>query len=137
VLSTHLGDVQRLMKPTKLALIIEDEKPLLIMYSRSVEIAGYDTMTASNGREALNILETYTPDMIFLDMLLPYIGGEEILRYLANEPRFATTHVIIMSSNIEFRMHQTIMPNSEFHLKPLLPSHIKTITTRIDKPLAS
>jgi len=129
--------IRQLMTQPNLALVIEDEKPLQIMYARSVSAQGYDTLVASNGREALDLLETHTPELIFLDMLLPYVGGETILHYLAETPRFANTHVIIMSSNIEFRMHQSIVQGSEFHLKPLLPSHIQSITTRLNKPLAS
>lgn len=120
-----------------LALIIEDEKPLQIMYERSVAMQGYDTMVASNGREAMQILETHVPELIFLDMLLPYVSGEAILHHIAKDDRFANTHIIIMSSNIEFRVHQSIIAGSEFHLKPLLPSHIQQITTRLNKPLAS
>lgn len=129
--------VQQSMTTTNLALIIEDEKPLQIMYSRSVAHQGYETLVASDGREAMDLLRIHTPEIIFLDMLLPYISGEDILHYIASDPRFNDTHIVIMSSNIEFRMHQSIVPGSEFHLKPLLPSHIQAITTRLNKPLAS
>lgn len=133
----YTGKVQHPMVANNLALIVEDEKPLQFMYARSVQMQGYETIVADNGREALELLETHTPELIFLDMLLPYIGGEDILHAIANNPRFDRTHIVIMSSNIEFRIHQSIIPGSEFHLKPLLPSHIQAITTRLNKRLAS
>lgn len=125
------------MTNPNLVLIIEDEQPLQIIYSRSVLRHGYETLVAGDGREALDLLQTHVPALIFLDMLLPLVSGVEVLQYIANEPRFDKTHVVIMSSNGEFRSQQYMFHSCEFFLKPLLPSHIGTITARLNKPLTS
>jgi DNA-binding response OmpR family regulator len=128
---------RQIMTNQNLALIVEDECSLQIIYSRSVAIQGYETLIAGDGRVALDLLQTYTPSLIFLDMLLPLVSGVEVLQYIAHEARFNKTHVVIMSSNSEFRNQQYMFHSCEFYLKPLLPSNIQTITTRLNKPHAS
>lgn len=133
----YTRQIRHTMTAENLAIIIEDEEAHQIMYSRLVALQGYETLLASNGREAMELLSKHTPTVIFLDMMLPYISGETILHYLAGAPRFANTHIVIMSANIEFRIYESIVKGSEFHLKPLLPSHFEDIFKRLNKPLAS
>lgn len=117
----------RTMNSKQLTLIVEDDKPLQIIYERLLSAMGVETAVAGDGREAMEYLRHYTPSLIFLDMLLPYIGGMEILDYLANEVRFANTHVVIVSSNSEFSRYQHTIVSAQFQLKPIMPSQIRYI----------
>jgi CheY-like chemotaxis protein len=60
--------------------------------------AGYAVVTASDGEEALRIAGARIPDLILLDMLLPKLGGEEVLHSLRKNPVTASIPVIVMSS---------------------------------------
>lgn len=121
----------------KLALIVEDDQPLQIIYKRMLAKQDYETLSAYDGREALEILKTHAPSLIILDMLLPFVNGVEVLEYLVDNERFQNTHLVMVSSNHEFKAYEKLFHSAEFHLKPILPSNIDRITASINKPLPS
>ncbi len=60
-------------------LIVEDDKDLNAAYKIILENEKYKVRTTFNGQEALKILKTYSPDLILLDLLMPIMGGLELL----------------------------------------------------------
>lgn len=60
-------------------LVVEDDKDLNAAYKVILESEKHRVKTAYNGQEALEILEGYTPDLILLDLLMPIMGGLELL----------------------------------------------------------
>ena len=60
-------------------LIVEDDKDLNAAYKLILSKDGHDVQGAYNGREALQLLEKTTPDLILLDLLMPIMGGLELL----------------------------------------------------------
>jgi DNA-binding response OmpR family regulator len=60
-------------------LIVEDDKDLNSAYKVILESEKYKVKTAYNGQEALEILKNFTPDLILLDLLMPIMGGLELL----------------------------------------------------------
>lgn len=65
---------------------------------RALARAGYKVVTASDGEEALLIAHARIPDLILLDMLLPKLGGPEVLHALRKNPLTASIPVIVLSS---------------------------------------
>jgi CheY-like chemotaxis protein len=59
--------------------------------------AGYKVVTASDGEEALLIAHDRIPDLILLDMMLPKLGGPEVLRALKQNPVTASIPVSVLS----------------------------------------
>jgi len=60
--------------------------------------AGYEVAMAEDGEEALRLAFDSVPDLILLDMILPKLGGPEVLRALKKCPRTAAIPVIVLSS---------------------------------------
>ena len=60
-------------------LIVEDDKDLNAAYKVILESEKHKVKTAFNGQEALKLLKDYTPDLILLDLLMPIMGGLELL----------------------------------------------------------
>lgn len=60
--------------------------------------AGFQVITAQDGEEALRIVRTAPPDVILLDMLLPKLGGQQVLEAVKRDPVTAGIPVIILSS---------------------------------------
>jgi CheY-like chemotaxis protein len=60
--------------------VIEDSKLLRAMIQRLLGKAGYSVVSAADGEEGLRIVRDQKPDLVLLDMLLPKLGGEEVLR---------------------------------------------------------
>lgn len=65
---------------TKLILIVDDIEDNRTLLERALRTSGYDTRTASSGREALSIISVQTPDMVLLDWMMPELSGLDTLR---------------------------------------------------------
>jgi two-component system, response regulator, stage 0 sporulation protein F len=61
-------------------LIAEDEDLLRMLYKEELEEAGYEVITAENGKEALHQIESAKPDIVVLDIAMPVMDGLEALR---------------------------------------------------------
>ncbi len=79
-------------------LLVEDSKLLKIAGERMLTKAGFLVTTAQDGEEALRLAGQTVPDLIVLDMLLPKLGGEQVLQALKKDPLTADIPVIILSS---------------------------------------
>jgi len=114
-----------------LAVVVEDEEGLRLLYKRILENEGYDVLLATDGEEAIKLLKNHTPRIVFLDMLLPMVNGLDVLQYIASESRLANEAlVVIITSASEFEQFTGMVPCSEFVLKPLLPPRIKALAQR-------
>ena len=74
-----------------LVLIVDDEKDLRSLLDFNLKQAGYRTVHAANGNEALARAASHMPDLILLDLNLPDLPGTEVCRRLKADP---TTHEI-------------------------------------------
>lgn len=70
------------MKQSKKILIVDDEKKITEVLQAYLEKAGYLTVVAYDGRNAIKLAETETPDLILLDLMLPDIMGEEVCQVI-------------------------------------------------------
>lgn len=120
-------------RPT--VLIVEDEPGLRLIYERILSHSGYEVLEAINGIEALDILQQHAPDLIFLDMLLPLVNGQQVLDFITSEPHLQHCYVVIVSSNKEFEQYASHLTHGEFVLKPILPTQIREIAGRLLKHL--
>lgn len=60
--------------------IVEDDSAIREMYKLKLESAGYDVTTANDGASALHVLEHIVPDLILLDIRMPHLPGNEVLK---------------------------------------------------------
>jgi CheY-like chemotaxis protein len=80
-----------------LILLVEDSRLLRLAYERVLVKAGHRIITAPDGEEALVKAVDADPDLILLDMLLPKLGGPQVLRALRANPVTCSTPVIVLS----------------------------------------
>ena len=78
-------------------LVIEDSKFLQLVIERALIRAGYHVLRTSDGEEGLRVAGDKVPDLILLDMMLPILGGVNVLRALKNNPLTAKIPVIVLS----------------------------------------
>lgn len=79
-------------------MIIEDELLLNDAYARVLSSANIELLRAYNGKEALEILKTETPDIILLDLRMPVMDGIEFLKRLQPKDNLPDTKIIIFSN---------------------------------------
>jgi len=96
----------------KLVLLVEDEAALQEAAKLKLEKMGVDVITAGSGEDALEILKTVKPALLWLDLLLPGMNGLEVLRHVRNDPRLKETPAIIVSvSGGEEKIRQAFSMN--------------------------
>lgn len=61
-------------------LVVDDEEAICELIKLDLEFEGYNVETAFDGREALAKVESFQPDLIILDIMLPYISGYEVCK---------------------------------------------------------
>ncbi len=88
-------------------LIIDDSSFQRNMLRRIIEGAGYTVITAANGREGLEQIETGAPDVVLCDLLMPELGGRELLEILREKK--SPVSVIIVTADIQKSVRQQCM----------------------------
>jgi CheY-like chemotaxis protein len=86
------------VKTVKSILLVDDSRFLRLANERALTKAGYNVSTAADGEQALRLAKETPPDLVVLDMLLPKVGGPQVLRELRNDPTTAMIPVIVLSS---------------------------------------
>jgi two-component system response regulator RegX3 len=80
------------------ALIVEDHVDTGIIFANALQGAGFECEIIRTGDEALTRLAETTPAVVVLDLELPGVPGEEILRQIRADARLARTRVIIATA---------------------------------------
>ncbi|MBZ5570697.1 MAG: response regulator [Acidobacteriia bacterium] len=78
-------------------LLIEDSRVLRLIHERAFIKAGYEVTSGRDGEEGLRIARQENPDLIVLDMMLPKIAGQDVLRTLKRDPRTKHIPVVVLS----------------------------------------
>jgi CheY-like chemotaxis protein len=79
-------------------LVVDDEGAILEALEDVLLGEGYEVETASNGLEGLSRARACHPDVVLLDVMMPFLDGREMLRLLRADPGLARTPVVLMSA---------------------------------------
>ena len=79
-------------------LVVDDEAHVVQVLSMKLQNAGYDTITAMDGEEALELSIDERPDLIITDFQMPYLTGLELCRALAANPVTAHIPIVILTA---------------------------------------
>lgn len=82
-------------------LIIEDEEIVLDLLQRKLTQEGYRVCIAKDGEEGLRKMKEVKPDLILLDIVMPKMGGLEVMEEMGKEPDLKKIPVIIISNSGE------------------------------------
>src|ERR1051326_8286304 len=82
----------------KTILFVEDDPVALAMYQDPLEREVYPRKPAPDARAAVKILAGRVPDLVLLDLMLPKLNGDHVLKYMQADPRLATVPVVILSN---------------------------------------
>jgi CheY-like chemotaxis protein len=103
----------------KKILIADDEPTVVALARQKLHEHGYMVETASNGRDAWNIIKTSSIDLIVLDVIMPVMDGVDVYKELKKNPRTAGIPIIIITDNRIFRESFQTLGVEHFLPKPL------------------
>ncbi|MEK7598206.1 MAG: response regulator [Patescibacteria group bacterium] len=86
------------MPNNKKIMIVEDDSFVLDIYQTKLSQEGYTVIEARNGVEAMKKLEKEKPDLILLDILMPYMDGIEVLKKIREREDLKNIPVILLTN---------------------------------------
>lgn len=89
---------------TKPKILIVDDEPFNVDYiEQELEDSEYETLSAVNGQEALNKVQSESPDLVLLDIMMPVMDGFEVLSRLKANPETREIPVIVISASNDLK----------------------------------
>lgn len=88
--------------------IVEDDEAISQMYRIKFEAEGYTVETAANGKLGLALAEEMRPDIMLTDLMMPIMGGEEMLMQLRKTPWGQKIKVIVLTNRGEQEISDTV-----------------------------
>lgn len=118
-------------------LAVDDEKHIVRLVQVNLERQGYEVITAHDGKEALQKVEDERPDLVVLDVMMPYMDGFEVLQSLRRNPSTRDIPVIMLTAKAQdadvFRGWQSGVDC--YLTKPFNPMELVSFVKRIFKAL--
>jgi DNA-binding response OmpR family regulator len=107
-------------KKKPIVLVVDDDDLATKAVLRVIEKQGYTVLTASGGRQALELLGKHAVDVLVLDVLMPEMNGLEVCRELRKDSRHSDLPVILLTGCDDFETRAAGMKLgvSEFLCKP-------------------
>lgn len=85
-------------KKNQTVAVIEDDETLLGIYLLVLKQAGFKTIYAQDGESALDLIKNKKPHLVLLDLMMPGMHGDEVLKILRTKPWGKKTKVIILTN---------------------------------------
>jgi two-component system alkaline phosphatase synthesis response regulator PhoP len=121
----------------KKILAVDDERHIVRLVQVNLEREGYKVVTAFDGKEALEKVDSENPDLVVLDVMMPYMDGFEVLQTLRKNPSTRELPVIMLTAKAQdadvFRGWQSGVDC--YLTKPFNPKELITFVKRIFKSL--
>ncbi len=131
-----LRTMKRLSDTNPKIMIVDDEPDATIATRRALEMEGYTVLDARNGKEGLKLLETETPDLILLDVMMPEMDGFEVCRILREDNKHKHIPIIMLTAKGELddRIEGLEIGSDDYITKPYnlreLKARIRTVLRR-------
>ncbi len=86
------------MESQKKLLLIDDDPNLILLVKDYLEFRGYEVIPAGNGREALEVMKSFTPDLIICDVMMPEMDGYTFVETIRSNMSTDWVPVIFLSA---------------------------------------
>jgi two-component system OmpR family response regulator len=82
-------------------LVVDDEEQVLNLVATLLEAKDHEAITASDGEEALSVVDANRPDAIFLDIMMPGVDGATVAQRLREAPDTADIPIIFLTGLVD------------------------------------
>jgi two-component system alkaline phosphatase synthesis response regulator PhoP len=123
----------------KKVLIADDEPDILEIINYNLSKEGYEVFNAKDGNEAIEKAKELHPDLIILDIMMPYKNGNEVCKILRSQPAFEKTLIIFLTALNDESSHVKGLEAGadDYVTKPISPkvlvSRVNALFRRINK----
>ena len=108
-------------------LIVDDERSILRILKRVFNNLEYDVKYSVSGEKALEELETFTPDLVLLDLMMPGTDGLQVTEKMNENPKFINTRIVIVTADTSSETVDKCYKQgvTDFVRKPFLETELK------------
>jgi two-component system alkaline phosphatase synthesis response regulator PhoP/two-component system response regulator VicR len=114
-------------------LVCDDERHIVRLIQVNLERQGYQVVTAFDGKEGLEKIRAEKPNLVVLDVMMPYMDGFEVLKALRREPETESLPVIMLTAKAQDKdVFEGYHYGADMYLtKPFNPMELVTFVKRI------
>jgi DNA-binding response OmpR family regulator len=114
------------MSDRKRVLIVDDEPDILKTVIFRLKKAGYQIITAKDGKTGLELAKKEKPDLILLDVTLPLINGYEVCQRLKSDDNFKKIPVIFLTASVADKITDKTKASgaNDYIIKPFEPEEL-------------
>lgn len=118
--------------PVKI-LVCDDERHIVRLIQVNLERQGWEVVTAFDGKEGLEKIRSEKPNLVVLDVMMPYMDGFEVLKSLRREPDTEALPVIMLTAKAQDKdVFEGYHYGADMYLtKPFNPMELVTFVKRI------
>src|SRR5215216_3073806 len=119
------------ISPSERVLIVEDEPSTRLGLSELVRTWGYTTDAAADGQEALDKITGFRPSIIISDLVMPRMGGLDLLRALKDDGGDLTIVILTAQGTVETAVEAIKQGAYDYLTKPIEPQRLKILLDKI------
>ena len=120
------------------ALVVDDDPELRAALTRALRLDGYDVTAVSNGLKALETIPDLRPDVVVLDLMMPYVGGLEVCRRLRSKGDRTPILVLTARDEVGDRVEGLDAGADDYLVKPFaldeLRARLRALLRRASPP---
>lgn len=117
-------------------LICEDEEIMLTALEFRLKRQGFTVLRAEDGRKAIDIVNTQSPDLIIADIMMPHVTGLDLIKYIRQDLKRETPIIVISALEMdEIVLNAFRLGANDFITKPFKPYELILRIRRIFQEL--
>ena len=117
-------------------LIVDDEAPVANLLEQALKHEGFEVARARDGMEAMNRLQSFRPDVVIMDIMMPRLDGVQTTRLLRRNRNYADTVIVALSARTDEAAREA-MREAGANLYMRKPFTIARLVSRVRELLAA
>jgi DNA-binding response OmpR family regulator len=137
-----MGEKEQELKPLpgqakRTALVVEDDQVVAMLLEHILSRRGFSVQTARDGSQAVNLIETLPapPELVLLDVMLPYLDGFELIRKIRRQPSWGEVPIIMLTAKSQEQNIVRALDSgaNDYVVKPFRPGELLARIRRFTK----
>ncbi len=114
-------------------ILVVDEHPMLLKaLCFKLQKAGFDTLAAVDGKQAIEFYDEVKPDLVLTDLLIPYVTGMELIAHIREKKQQRTPIIVLSKVAVDDTILEVFnLGADDYVTKPFRPNEIIARTRRL------
>jgi two-component system OmpR family response regulator len=118
----------------KRVLVVDDTKNIRVLLTKCLELEGYEVLTAKDGQDALELFESESFDLAFIDIKMPLLSGTEVLKKIRESGIKTPVIIITAYATIKNAVECTQLGAVAYLQKPFTADKVRSVLRELILP---